>query len=52
MVPTRPLHDGKDFRRLYAREVRQDPEQLDKLSALARQGPITFIFSAHDENSQ
>ena len=39
----------QEFRRRYAAEVRQHPEQLDQLRALARQGPITLVFSAHDE---
>jgi uncharacterized protein YeaO (DUF488 family) len=29
--------------------VRAHPEQLDRLRALARQGPITLVYSAHDE---
>ena len=39
----------QEFRRRYADEVRQNPEHLGKLRALARQGPITLVFSAHDE---
>jgi uncharacterized protein YeaO (DUF488 family) len=38
-----------EFRRRYAAEVRQHPEQLSRLRVLARQGPITLVFSAHDE---
>lgn len=38
-----------EFQRRYAAEVRQHPEQLTKLRALARRGPITLVFSAHDE---
>ena len=38
-----------EFRRRYAAEVRAHAEQLGKLRALARQGPITLVFSAHDE---
>jgi uncharacterized protein YeaO (DUF488 family) len=37
------------FRCRYADEVRQKPEHLGKLRALARQGRITLVFSAHDE---
>lgn len=37
------------FRNRYANEVRQHPHQLGRLRALARQGPITLVFSAHDE---
>ena len=39
----------KEFRSRYAAEVRQHPEQLDRLQVLARQGPITLVFSAYDE---
>ena len=39
----------QEFRRRYAGEVRQNPEHLEKLRARARQGPITLVFSAHDE---
>ena len=38
-----------EFRRRYAAEVHQHPEQLSRLRALARKGPITLVFSAHDE---
>lgn len=40
----------QEFRRRYAVEVHEHPEQLDKLRALARQGQITLVFSAHDED--
>ena len=39
----------QEFRRRYADEVRKHPEQFDRLRALAQQGPITLVFSAHDE---
>ena len=39
----------QEFRRRYAVEVHKHPEQLNRLRALARQGPITLVFSAHDE---
>ena len=39
----------QEFRRRYAAEVYEHPEQLKRLRALARQGPITLVFSAHDE---
>ena len=39
----------KEFRSRYAAEVRQHPEQFDRLQVLARQGLITLVFSAHDE---
>src|SRR4029078_3887088 len=38
-----------EFRRRYAKEVRQHPELLDQLRSLARQGPIPLVYSAHDE---
>jgi uncharacterized protein YeaO (DUF488 family) len=38
-----------EFRRRYAAEVYRHPEQLTKLRDLARQGPITLVFSARDE---
>ncbi|SDR63575.1 Uncharacterized conserved protein YeaO, DUF488 family [Rhizobiales bacterium GAS113] len=39
----------REFRRRYAEEVHEHPELLAKLRALARQGQITLVFSAHDE---
>jgi uncharacterized protein YeaO (DUF488 family) len=39
----------QEFRRRYAAEVEQHPEQLGRLRALAGQGPITLVYSAHDE---
>jgi len=38
-----------EFRRRYAKEVRQNAELLDQLRSLARQGPLTLVYSAHDE---
>ena len=38
-----------EFRRRYAREVRGHPELLDQLRSLAREGPITLVYSARDE---
>jgi uncharacterized protein YeaO (DUF488 family) len=38
-----------EFRRRYAAEVHQHPEQLSTLRIMARQGPITLVFSAQDE---
>jgi uncharacterized protein YeaO (DUF488 family) len=37
-----------EFRTRYAAEVHEHPEQLNRLRALAREGPITLVFSAHD----
>ena len=39
----------EEFRYRYAGEVHEHPDELNKLRALARQGPITLVFSAHDE---
>lgn len=38
-----------EFRLRYAREVRNNPDQLKRLRSLARQGPITLVYAAHDE---
>ena len=38
-----------EFRRRYAKEVHQHAELLDQLRSLAREGPITLVYSAHDE---
>ena len=37
------------FRDHYARELRDHPEQLAELRRLARQGPVTLVYSARDE---
>ena len=39
----------QEFRSRYAVEVHTHLEQLDRLRALARQGSITLVYSAHDE---
>ncbi len=39
----------REFRHRYQGEVRQHPEQLAHLRALAREGVMTLVFSAHDE---
>lgn len=38
-----------EFRSRYAAEIDEHPEQLDRLRAAAIQGPITLVYSAHDE---
>ncbi|UXN66116.1 DUF488 domain-containing protein (plasmid) [Phyllobacterium sp. A18/5-2] len=38
-----------EFRRRYAREVEQNTARLDQLRSLAQDGPITLVYSAHDE---
>ena len=37
------------FRRRYVEELRGKAELLGRLRALARAGPITLVYSAHDE---
>jgi uncharacterized protein YeaO (DUF488 family) len=39
----------QEFRRRYAAEVRQHPAELEELRSLAREGPVTLVYSAHDE---
>ncbi len=38
-----------EFQRRYKSEIRQHPEQFDRLRNLAQHGRITLVFSAHDE---
>jgi len=38
-----------EFRRRYKSEVRQHPEQFDRLRYLAQHGRLTLVFSAHDQ---
>lgn len=38
-----------EFRRRYTAELRAHPDELAELRALARRGPITLVFAAHDE---
>ena len=40
----------KEFRRRYAAEVRQHPDLVTELRSLARHGPITLVYAAHDES--
>ncbi len=37
------------FRTRYKAELRRKPAQLKHLRTLARQGPVTLVYSAHDE---
>jgi uncharacterized protein YeaO (DUF488 family) len=39
----------QEFRNRYAVEVHEHREQMDKLRAVARQDPVTLVYSAHDE---
>jgi uncharacterized protein YeaO (DUF488 family) len=37
-----------EFRRRYAAELERKTDLIEELRALARRGPITLVFSAHD----
>ena len=39
----------QEFRRRYQSEIRQHPNEFDRLRTLAQRGRITLVFSAHDE---
>ena len=39
----------EEFCARYEAEVSQHPEELKQLRALARKGPVTLVYSAHDE---
>lgn len=39
----------QEFRRRYVDELRQKSDIVDELRALARKGPITLVFGAHDQ---
>ncbi len=38
-----------EFRRRYRSEIRQHPAELKRLRKLAHDGPVTLVYSAHDE---
>ena len=38
-----------EFRRRYAKEIHLHPELLAHLRERAREGPVTLVYSAHDE---
>lgn len=38
-----------EFRERYAHEVRGQPQAFEQLRELARKGPLTLVYSAHDE---
>jgi uncharacterized protein YeaO (DUF488 family) len=38
-----------EFRRRYAQELRKKSDLLDQLRSLAQRGPVTLVYSAHDE---
>lgn len=39
----------REFRRRYQSEIRQHPDEFDRLRMLAQHGRVTLVFSAHDE---
>lgn len=39
----------EEFCRRYGEELHQNAELLGQLRSLARQGPLTLVYSAHDE---
>jgi uncharacterized protein YeaO (DUF488 family) len=39
----------QEFRHRYKREIKQHPDEIDRLRTLAQHGRITLVFSAHDE---
>jgi uncharacterized protein YeaO (DUF488 family) len=39
----------QEFRRRYVDELLQKSDLVDELRALARKGPITLVFGAHDQ---
>jgi len=39
----------REFRRRYATEIYAHSDQLAELRSLARRGPITLVYSAHDQ---
>jgi len=38
-----------EFGERYAQELRRHPELVEQLCALARKGPVTLFYAAHDE---
>ena len=38
-----------EFRRRYKSEIREHPDELQRLRTLAQHGRITLVFAAHDE---
>ena len=45
-------HDAarwKEFQRRYRAELRQHPQELDRIRALARTQTVTLVYSAHDD---
>ena len=40
----------EEFRRRYSEEIREHREEFEQLRALARKGPVTLVYAAHDES--
>lgn len=38
-----------EFRRRYAKEIREHSDLVTHLRKLAREGPVTLVYAAHDE---
>jgi uncharacterized protein YeaO (DUF488 family) len=38
-----------EFRKRYVAELEQHPDQIKELRELVRKGPVTLVYSAHDE---
>ena len=38
-----------EFRERFTKELHQQAAQLDELRTVARQGPLTLVYAAHDE---
>jgi len=39
----------EEFCRRYTEELHQNAERVSQLRSLAREGPVTLVYSAHDE---
>ncbi|MDH4984944.1 DUF488 domain-containing protein [Aminobacter anthyllidis] len=39
----------EEFRRRYSEEIREHRGEIDRLRDLARKGPLTLVYAAHDE---
>jgi uncharacterized protein YeaO (DUF488 family) len=39
----------QEFRRRYRTEIRQHPDEFDRLRTFAQRGRLTLVFAAHDE---
>ena len=39
----------EDFRRRYLKELRGNADEVDRLRARVKEGPVTFVYAAKDE---